>query len=160
MPSQQFSTNYSGRKIDLLIFQGTQPAGDQKLTLAFGDAGEITTGIQKLAQMFTTLFLTERGSINSEPTRGTEFVTAVRRSRIRDESSLNSEFVMAAEAVRKFLALIEDEGGVPDDETFQSAVLDRFTLDEDAGQLTMFVRITSAAGSSRIVFLPIPVPIR
>ena len=159
---QNVSVNYSGRMVDLLIFQGTKPTGEQRITLGFGDVGgEITTGIQKLAQMFTTLFLTETGSIPSQPNRGTGFVTAVRFGRIKDEQSVQAEFSLAAEAVRSQLALAEEEAvNVPADESLSSSILANYTLDKNSGNLILYVDITSNAGTSKTIYLPVPVPIR
>jgi len=156
------TVNYSGRTNDLLIFQGTKPMGEQKISLSLGaeDGCEITTGIQKLAQSFTLLFLTEKGSVPSEPTKGSTFVTAVRQQRIRDESDVQAEFNLAVEDVRVTLNLAEDQGDFQDDEKFRGASLTRYNLDEANGLITLYVTVTSAAGISRQIFLPIPVPIR
>lgn len=154
-------TDYSGRTVDLLIFQGTSPEGEKLVTLGFQDAGgEVTTGIQKICQTFTILFLTEVGSVPMMPLRGTGFVTAVRQGRLKDESDVQSEFALAAESVKTFLNLEADLLNLPEDETLESALLDRFDRNESTGTLTLYIRITSVAGEAREVFLPISVPIR
>ena len=95
------SVDYTGRSIDLLIFQGVKAAGDQKLSLGFGDAGEVVTGIQKLLQTYTTLFLTRRGTIQYHEEIGTDFVGALQQGRIKDEADVKSEFAIAVEQVRQ-----------------------------------------------------------
>lgn len=160
MPNKT-SVNYSGRSIDLFIFQGAALTGDQKITPSFGESGgQITTGIQKLSQSFGVLFLTEKGSVPSEPDKGSSFVTSVRRQRIKDESDVQAEFNLAVEDVRRTLKLAEVDAGLSNDERFDSATLKSFNLDEDAGKLTLFVNVVSLAGTSRVIYLPIPVPIR
>ncbi len=154
------SVDYTGRSVDLLIFQGVQASGDQKLRLGFGQAGEVVTGVQKLAQTFTTLFLTRRGTSQYHPELGTDFVGALQQGRIRDEADVKSEFAIAVEQVRQTLALQANQNTLPDDEVFDSAVLDSFNLDKAASKLTLVIRVNSLAGSSRTVFLPIPVAIR
>lgn len=155
------STDYTGRSVDLLIFQGVKAAGDQKLVLGFGDeGGEVVTGIQKLSQTFTTLFLTRLGTIPYHPELGTDFVTALQQGRIKDESDVKAEFAIAVEQIRQTLALQANENSLPDDETFDSAVLNSFNLDKAASKLTLSIQINSLAGSNRTIFLPIPVAIR
>jgi len=153
------STNYSGRMTDLLIFQGTKPAGDQKIHLGFGDAGELTTGIQKLAQTFTTLFLLEKGSMPSHPEYGTDLLESVRTGIIQTEADVESIVSLAIEATRLILDNIAQSGDFPPDEVFQSAALLNFQLDKDKSKLTLYINVVSEAGTSRVVYLPIPVPL-
>jgi len=153
-------TDFTGRSVDLLVFQGVKAAGEQSIELAFGEAGEIVTGIQKLVQSFTTLFLTRLGSVPYNEELGSEFVTAMQRSRIRDESDVRSEFALAVEQVRQVLVADAEENDPPDDETFDSAELVNFELDSAASLLSLVVRVNSVAGTSRQVILPVPVAIR
>lgn len=148
-------TDYSGRLIDLFIFQNAQPTKEQKIYLGFGTAGQVTTGIQKLSQTFSILFLTEQGSVPSAPTRGTGFLTAIRQGRIIDESTLQSEFVLAAQLVKNFMALEAEATNPPLDETLADATLKNFILDEGAGKITVYILLTSAAGTSWDLFLPL-----
>lgn len=148
-------TNYAGRLIDLFIFQGAQPTKEQKIHLGFGIGGAVTTGIQKMAQTFAILFLTETGSVPSAPTRGTGFITAIRQGAIIDEASLQSEFVLAAQLVKNFMALEAEITNPPLDETLADATLKNFDLDEGAGKITIYVLLTSAAGTSWDLYLPL-----
>lgn len=155
------STDYTGRSVDLLIFQGLQPAGEALVTLAIGDAGEVITGIQKLAQSFTSIFLTDVGSIPHDPSIGTTFVEAMRQGRLQDESDLKNEFALAVESVRRQLALgIDSTNPPPDDETFASATLRSFNMDRGASKITLIVELTSAAGASREVIMPVSLAIK
>jgi len=153
--------NYSGRTVDLLIFQGTKPVGEQKIVLGFGSeqGGQLTTGIQKMAQSFTSLFLTEKGSVPSEPNKGSGFVTAVRQQQIRDESDVKALFNLAVEDVRKILSLAESQGNFQDDEKFRGATLVKYVLDENGGNIVLYVSLVSAAGTSEQIYLPVSVPI-
>lgn len=155
------STNYTGRSVDLLIFQGLQPAGETKISLALGDAGEVVTGIQKLSQSFTSIFLTDVGSIHHDPTVGTNFISAMRQGQLQDEADLKSEFALAAESVRQQLALAIDAANPPPaDETFVSATLRSFNMDRSASKITLFVELLSAAGESREVIMPVSLAIK
>ena len=154
------SVDYTGRSVDLLIFQGTKAAGEQQVELGFGEAGEVVTGIQKVLQSFTTLFLARKGTVPSNLSLGSGFVSAMQQGRIQDESDVRNEFNLAAEDVRDVLALDAETNGLPDDEIFASAELISFALDKASQTISLKVRVTSAAGTSREVFLPVPLAIR
>lgn len=153
------SIDYSGRTVDLFIFYGAKPNGDQKITTSLGEQGEVTTGIQKLVQCFTILFLTERGTLPLFPNLGTSFIAELRNRNIRDESSIKNFFAVAVEQVSQTLALADIAGQFPPDETFESAVLLDFRLDQLDGKLILRVQVNSAAGPGRVIYLPVPVPI-
>ena len=155
------STDYTGRSVDLLIFQGLKSAGEAQVGLELGDAGEVVTGIQKLSQSFTSIFLTDVGSIPHDPTVGTSFVAAMRQGRLQDEADLKSEFSLAVENVRQQLALaIDATDPPPDDETFASATLRSFDMDRGASKITLVVVLQSAAGESREVVMPVSLAIK
>ena len=157
------TTDYSGRLVDLLIFQGIQPAGDQRVLLALSDEdgdSYVITGIAKLSQSFAVLFLTELGSIPYNPELGTEFVTAIRQGRIADETDVTAEFRVAVELIRRTLDLEADNNDLPYDEQLESVELENFTLDTARSLLQLYVSITSVAGESRQLFLPIPLAIQ
>lgn len=154
------SVDYSGRKTDLFILQGAQAEGAHQLYLGFGDAGEEITGIEKLVQSFLTLFLTRMGTIPSHPAVGSDFVTAMQQGRILDDGQVISEFATAAEQVRSLLLLEAEENGLSADETISRIVLQSFDLDRTNSKLVLTVRVESAAGPSRVVYLPVPLAIR
>lgn len=154
------STDYTGRTVDLLIFQGVQPAGDRRITLGFGEAGEVVTGIQKLVQTFTTMFLTAQGSIPYLPAWGTNFVPHLQQGVIRDEATVKSEFQFAIELIRQALVLEAAEQNIPDDEAYSSATLLSYSINTNASVLSLQIQIESVAGVTNTVFLPIPVPVQ
>ena len=150
------SVDYTGRSVDLLIFQGVEVAGKQKITTGWGDAGELCTGVQKVAQTWLTLFLTEPGTVLNKSTRGSDFITAIRLGRIQVESDVPAEFALAAEQVRRTMDLDAATEDWPTDERLDEATLEGFTLNKEASYLYLKVRILSVAGESRIVYLPVP----
>jgi hypothetical protein len=156
------STDYTGRTIDLLIFQGVKASGKQPIETAFGldEGGYICTGVQKVAQTWLTLFMTEQGTVLNKPTRGSTFFTALRFGRIRVEDDVTAEFTLAAEQVRQTMDLdAAAAGDLPDDERLDEANLLDFTLDRMAGFLYLKVRILTIAGDSRDIILPVSVTI-
>ena len=155
------SIDYTGRSVDLLIFQGVEESGNHRIETGFGDAGFVCTGIQKVAQSWLALFMTDAGTMLNKPTRGSSFLPAVRSGRIRVSEDVPAEFALAAAQVRRTMELdaVED-GTLPDDERLDSAVLVDYDLARELSHLRLKIRITSIAGDSRVVYLPVPIPIR
>lgn len=156
------STDYTGRTVDLLIFQGVQPTGDQSIDLSFSleTGGYVCTGVQKVAQTWLILFMTDRGSVLNKPTRGSSFFPAIRNGSIRVEDDVSAQFALAAEQVRQTMDLDATEAGdLPDDERLDEANLLSYRLDRPAALLYLKVRILTIAGDSRDIILPVPVTI-
>jgi len=148
--------DYSGRLFDLLAFRGAVPVGQTLLdqTLFGTDAsGEVCTGVQMLAQRWLLKFLTISGSMTYLPDEGTDFIGQVRRGELVTESDIEGAFNIAAVEVRTAL-LNEETDAMNDEERMDSAELLQITLADDSFSLT--VEITSLAGTSRKVILPIP----
>lgn len=156
------STDYTGRTIDLLIFQGVKASGKQPIETAFGldDGGYICTGVQKVAQTWLSLFMTDLGTVLNKPTRGSSFFQSMRTGRIRVEDDVSAEFARAAEQVRRTMDLDAVEAGdLEADERLDEALLLDFNLNREAASLYLKIRIVTAAGDSRDIILPIPVTI-
>lgn len=154
------TTDYSNRSVDLFIFQGAQPAGDQLIEPGFGEgSGQATTGIQKLVQKWAILFFTDIDSMEYHPELGTRFMIVASQGYLRDVTDVKSEFRLAAQQVQNTLDALETDD-MPVDERLQSADLVAVSLDKARGKLEMTVNITSEAGTSHDVILPVPVPIQ
>ena len=154
------STNYSGRMVDLLIFQNTKPTGNQKITMGFGAGGELTTGIQKVSQTFTTVLLTDVGSVYDQPEYGTNLIPSIQSGRTQNGSDLESVFNIAAAAAKTIMDAAADAAGYPADERLNVAELEDYVLDKNNGKIVLTVAITTDAGSSAVIYLPVSVPIR
>ena len=156
------SVDYTGRTVDLLIFQGVAESGKQPIELGFGTAGSLCTGVQKVAQTWTMLFMTDRGTVLNKPTRGSSFLTAVRQGRIQVDSDVRAQFALAADQVRRTMELdaAAASPALPTDERLDNATLESFTLDKGASYLYLKIRITTLAGDDRTVFLPVPIVIK
>lgn len=156
------STDYTGRLVDLFIFQNAKVSGEALIHLGFDgeNGGKVTSGIQKMAQTWAILFLTERGSVSADPELGTDFVSNLRTGIIRDEATVRSEFGLAATLVSNNMLAFENADGLPDDEILDSAVLNNFNIDRKRGLLSLYVGLTSQAGTQHDILLPIPVAIR
>jgi hypothetical protein len=153
--------DYQGRRFDLLAFRGHKPLGRALLTQSLFDfecSGEVITGSAKLAQRFTLEFLTEQGSLQYQPERGTEFMIQVRQGFINSEQDAILQFEFAMIDVTQNLITEEEDASLnsiplPDDERFASAELTQVAILADLLQL--YITVTSVAGTARPIILPI-----
>ena len=152
--------DYIGRSHDLLGYQGGGTAGgDTLLTQALAtpdNGGQITTGIQKLAQRFLLELLTEQGSLIYLPERGCDFMAKARLGNFLTPLDVLSAFSSALVDIRNNLEIEESESD-PDDERFLDADAEAVTL--NAGSATLHIRITSRAGNTRKVIAPLNITI-
>lgn len=151
--SANISTNYAGRDLDLLIFQGFNPEGNSQVTMSL-DGGLACAGVQKVAQEFTILFLSDKGSDPWDEDRGTDFMPLLRAGIILDETVLQAQFQFAVLDIFDYL-----EGRVYDDTPADEilAAADLIAWDLRPGFLKIQVRLTTAAGDSRDYIVPVPV---
>jgi hypothetical protein len=150
--------DYAGRTVDMLAFDDAKASGDTKLTQLLvqpKQSGALTTGIQKLAQRFLIELLTEKGSLEYLPERGTFFITQIRAGIIRTSQDLFTAFSSAELELRNNLRLEDNINNDPTDEQYQSATLTAVSLFGDMATLTIDVK--SAAGTSRQVIYPLRV---
>jgi hypothetical protein len=161
--------DYVGRTYDYLALRNTAATGERKIALELFDAttsGQITTGIQKLAQRWLLEFLTERGTMIGRPDRGCEFMRLARQGRFRLPIDVRAAFSAADAVIRVNLAL-EETDATPNDERFASAellnvgLLPSSAVTQQSGTsavfLTLGVRIVSLAGDTRNVVVPIEI---
>lgn len=150
-------TDYLGRTVDLLAFQGQQPAGVVLLTASLaqeGQGGEICTGVQKLMQRWLLEFLTEQGSMTYLTARGCGFMAALRAGQLRTLVDVEQAFFLSAKQIESNLRA-EETPALPPDEAYGGVDLNSVTLDSD--RVAMNITLLSLAGTSRKVILPINV---
>lgn len=149
------AVQYIDRRFDVLALQGAKPTGEVLLAQQlFGfDSGEVCTGIQKLAQRWALEFLTPRGTVKFLPRRGTDFMLIARRGGFRHEQDVRAEYNFAAVRIKQTLKN-EEVAAMQDDERLSKDELLQLILGPQTLQLK--VQLTSLAGSSREIILPIP----
>lgn len=150
-------TDYVGRTIDLLAYQGAVARGERLLTQELaepGNSGTIITGIHKLSQRFLLELLTERGSIAYLPARGCDFMTEANRGSWRTPLDIQAAFSASVTDISTNLKN-EESSSDPSDERFSAAELVAVSL--VAGDAAITIKITSLAGASRAVILPLSV---
>ena len=147
--------DYTGHTIDLMAFQGVSATGEVLLEQALasvGSGGTICTGVQKLAQRWLIEFLTEIGSLPYLPLRGCAFMQLLRSGQLRTVLDGQQAFFQSAQQVQLNLQL-EETSATPNDEAFGSVLL--LDLSKTADSLRLSVQITSAAGATARLILPI-----
>ena len=162
-------SDYVNRKYDYLALQNTTGSGERRLGLELFNSttsGQITAGVQKLAQRWLLEFMTEIGSMPGRPTRGCNFMRAARTGKFLTKASVETAFVLSNIDVRRNL-VNEEYDDMPDDERFLSAELLAANIIPDstvgvktstsAAYLNLTVKINSRAGESRQVIVPVDV---
>lgn len=158
MPRQYgVAADYVGRQFDILAFQGAAPVGDvllQQTMFSTADAGQVCTGVQKLAQRWLLHFLTERGSMPFNSEDGTSFLTDAKRGIWQTEQDVQESFDFAAADVALYMTREENDTMHPEDRFAGSELLALAILPDRSVSLT--IQINSQAGTSRKVILPVP----
>ena len=138
----------SARDLDVYLL-GSESSGSLPLTLGTDTLGAF--GPAAAVQRFVVKLFTRKGSIVTDPNRGTEFLRALKTGRIRTDADLAMAFNSAAHDVLVDLA---GEGG-DDDETPVEATLT--STDVSADTVRFSVNLRTAAG--RLTSFEMPVTI-
>lgn len=152
-------SDYTGRLVDLLAFDGAKTSGEAQLEMVLaqpGESGKITAGIQKLVQRYLLEFATERGSLPYDEERGTNFLYEARSGIFTSSVDVLGAFARAHSFVLENL-VGEEVDSDPDDERLASAEVESVAF--SPGSVSLRIRITSLAGDTRQVLMPIGVTI-
>jgi hypothetical protein len=145
---------YSGRLYDVLALRGQTATGEVRLSQdVLAGGGQVATGIVKLAQWAVTELLTAAGSHAFDSTRGTGFLPQLEAGRMRTEADVFVAFGFAVGTLAAQAQAVET-AATPPDEQFADWVLNSVVL--GPGSVTLYTTLTSAAGSSRPIILPLP----
>jgi hypothetical protein len=160
MASTRRTTDYTGRTVDVLAFNGSFSDGrfelDQALLRAAKPSGQVCAGIQKLTQRWVIELLTPRGSMPYLTDRGSFFLNSVRSGKIRTEIDAALSFNFAKDQVAFNLMQEDSLGTYPADEMYGS--VDLLGVQVITGsKMTISVRINSLAGSTRVFVVPVSV---
>jgi len=149
--------DYAGRDVDLAAYQGMLAGGERLLRMELvgpDHGGRIVAGIQKLAQRFLVLLLTEQGSVPHFPDQGCEFLTDARTGIFQAPLDVFTSFSSALVDIELQLLAAEAPED-PDDERFDSAEVLSVSL--NAGNASVRVQVNSRAGTTFDFLAPIPV---
>lgn len=152
------SVNYTGRTVDLFTLQGAEASGMRLLSPDIDfTSSKITTGIQKLAQTFITLFFTVKSSVKFDAAYGCKFMSSLSGANVND-AYLQLIFREAADDIlTQMRAAVTDD--TPDDEVL--AAIELVSSDvPDPSTITLTVQLTTQAGTSRVYIVPITMVIK
>ena len=136
--------------VDVFAFTGAKLSGLAQLNMNLLESGgSVCTGIQNLIQEWLILMLTPKGSVVFDENRGSNFLPEAMNATV--ESDIKTSFVFANADVIEQLRRTSDDK--PDDEIVDKVTLDTLNLKD--GLLSVKATITSKAGESRTVTLPI-----
>lgn len=147
--------SYAGRTVDLVAYYLETPLGETKLGQDLARpslGGEICTGPQKLAQRFLIKLFTITGSVKYRPTDGCNFMSTILSGNLRSSADTFLAFSVAVATLRRQF-VTEDLLVTQRDEQFKSAELQ--TVKIQADQITLYINLTSQAGTSAVAILPI-----
>lgn len=155
------TTDYTGRTVDLETLQtikAVTPVTQLQLTVRDNATSRRVTGIQKLAQRYATIFLTQRGTVEYSPIQGSTFIGPATSGLIANNANLIHFFNVANfQTIRQLQGEDNDSRfgpTPPDDERIVTATLLDFEVDQFSGKLSLRVSITSLAGQNYIYVLP------
>ena len=151
-------TDYVGRTVDLLAFDGLELGGEVLLEQVLaqpGKGGKVITGIQKLVQRFLLEVFKEKGS-DPYSDRGTEFMTEARSGYMTTVVDVHGAFARAILLTGINLKAEESESD-PDDERYDYAEIVQVQLIQ--GTARIWVRLYSLAGEDRAVTFPVEFPV-
>lgn len=144
-------TDYIGRTVDVLAYQGADPSKNVELVQSLalpGEGGRMVTGVQKLVQRFLLYLFTDAGSMPYSPEVGTTFMQELNSGALQNQVDVFQAFSRAITSVRTQLREAELTTD-PDDEKFSSATLNSVTIHDR--QISAHVTLTSAATSVNFI---------
>ena len=153
--------DYTNRTVDIESLQTIEnitPLQELNLTLRSSNLSRRVTGMQKLAQRYATIFLTQKGTVGYAPNQGSAFIGSATGGLIANGANLNHFFNVANFQTIRQLQNEDSNSALgatpPDDERIQSARLAGFEVNQFEGTLNLRVSITSVAGENYIYVLP------
>jgi hypothetical protein len=158
MPIAGTSTDYTGRKKDISIFQTPDASrvGVQDVSASFGRQAKFCAGVQKLLQRYAILLLSDLGSQPNYPNFGTDFMSTIKAG-ISPVDNLAAMQIFSSASYDAVLVLREYQTTrpeIPPDERITRAELTGVSL---YGSYAAFdVTIYTEAGEVVKFLVPLP----
>lgn len=155
-----YTTGYSGRQTDIELLQSVaRPVVLQQVTVSnVADTPKIVAGVQKLAQRYTLLLLTDVSSVQFDEDQGTSLLARILGGTIQNRGRLQGAFAVASSRVLDQLRKDDRQedvfGDAPDDEVLNSTQLIDFDIDFDANTVYLKVKLTTDAGTDITFVVP------
>ena len=150
MSNSRISTDYTGRKIDLLAMDvdiRTQES-IQLVPLTFGTEQKSIAGVQQAAQAFLSLLLTKQGSVNGI-SLGTDFITLLVTRSPRTEAEVRNYFQLTAPTAVQQLNLTAE---VADERVLEVNLI---SAEVDYDRISLRIQVITEAGETATVLAPL-----
>jgi hypothetical protein len=148
--NSRISTDYSGRKIDLLAMDVDASLTDkvQQVPLSFGREQRSIAGVQQAAQAFVSLLLTKRGSVRGIDL-GTDFLVYMVTRNPRTEAEVRNYFQLTAPIASQQV----NQTAELSDERIRAVTL--ISAEVALDRISMRIQVTTEAGETAVVLAPI-----
>ena len=165
MNNARQKVDYAGRTVDLLLLKTVLdvPAVNQRVQVDVSDGTDeprIVTGIEKLVQRYTLLFLNALGSTKFRPDHGTNLIPRAAKGLIYSLATLESAAAEANLFASRQISLADDGDDIPDDERLVASEITDLVFVRTAAKVKISIRLTTAAGQSYVYIIPVNMGIR
>ena len=127
--------NYAGKTVDLCVLETSAKPGPDSVLVGISESGSVTSGPYKIVQKFIKYLMTELGSVPSDTTYGTPFVTKLLGGHIHTSMGLSLEFYSALPGITRYLNA-SDETPTPD-ENLMNVTLENFEVVLDSATMRL-----------------------
>lgn len=130
--------------------------GPSPVELSLATFGSLVTGVQKAAQQWLTLFLTQVGTVKSKPDFGCSFMREISQAPLTSEDSIKEIFANASTEIFRWLdKTVPTNGVTEDDEVVATANL--LNIVRVGGSLLLNVELITRAGTEAVYKVPVQV---
>ena len=151
--TKRYPTGESTKDIDWFSLSSPELTGE--VELGFTSSRSIT-GLDKMAQRWTMIFLTPRGTDIYDPNYGTDFYL-VRDAAINNESYIRNIITSSINAANSTFKAYQQSGENPTkDEGFYTAVLQDIVFSQERQSVDVYIKIINSLGEFRVLELPTP----
>lgn len=145
------SQAYIGKAVDVCVLETDTKAGLAPVNITLSGSGSAISGPYKVVQKFFKYLMTDKGSVPSEPTYGTTFVTKLFGGQIHTSIALSFAFYSEKNDIVNY---IRSSVLVPSaDETLEDVILEGLSVGLDSA--VMSLRFTFE--DSSIILVPVAI---
>lgn len=97
------SQSYLGKNVDICVLETPAYGGLGPVNVTISNSGSVISGPYKVAQKFFKFLMTEQGSVPSEPTYGTRFVSNLFSGQIHTALALSFAFYAEKDDILNYI---------------------------------------------------------
>jgi len=129
------SQSYLGKITDICVLETPAYGSLGPVNVTISDSGSVIAGPYKVAQKFFKFLMTEQGSVPSEPTYGTKFISNLFRGQIHTALALSFAFYAEKDDILNYI-----KSSVPEptsDEALLDVQLEGLTVTLDSAIMSL-----------------------